>query len=71
MIVDLDRKDLEALVKGSYVGYSLITNPLIKKAGYYIGGFHDEWRWNSSLEQLTNEELFEIYMMCKTQKGSP
>lgn len=64
MNIDLDKKDLIALVRGSDPDYGIMEEPLIAKAGRYVGGFTDSWQWGN-LEQLTEIELEQIYLRCK------
>lgn len=66
MKVDLDKSDLIAMVMGRYPGYSLLSEPLVKNGGYYVGGFKDEWNWEKNkLKKYTEEDLFELYKMLK------
>lgn len=61
---ELDRIDLESLVKGSYPNYSEFNNPLVKKAGHSYIDAYGKTSW-SSLFNLTDEELYELYKICK------
>lgn len=63
MIIEVDRKDLEAMVKGTCPSYDVMNRPLIAANGSYVGGFVDDWKW--SLKFNTEEELFEMYKVCK------
>ena len=66
MLIELDRKDLISLVKGTSPYYSIFENPLVKQCGSYCGGMCDEWSWTSVyLEELSDKELFELYALCK------
>lgn len=66
MKVELDKKDLAALVRGTTPNYNLFEHPLVKMSGYYTGGHHDKWTWNSSFEdKLTEDGLWELYCLCK------
>lgn len=66
MIVDLDREDLVALVKGTSPNYKVMDDPIIKRAGRYIGGFHDKWEWNlSASDDYNEEELWHMYITCR------
>ena len=66
MKLDLSKEGLTHLVKGVYPDYSVMDDPLIKKSGIYIGGFHDKWEWNSGFENhLTEEELWKMYNKCR------
>lgn len=71
--MELDRKDLIALVKGSEPSHETMSHPLLKRAGSYNGGFNDSWSWNYFLDEFTDDELMQIYLICKqndtVQKG--
>ena len=64
MKVELDREDLLSLVKGKTPYYSVFEEPIVKKNGKWIGGHVDKWQWGN-IESLSNEELFELYTICK------
>jgi hypothetical protein len=43
-----------------------MKNPLIAPNGYYVGGMHDEWKWNyGAFQDNTMEEVLEAYKICK------
>jgi hypothetical protein len=65
MTVQLDRKDLTALVKGTQPNYDLFSHPLVKGSGDYCGGFVDKWSW-TNLSHLTDDQLWELYNLCKS-----
>lgn len=70
MLVDLDRKALESLCKGQAPYFSVFDHPLVKKAGSdYCGGQVDSWQGFKSLEALTDEELFDLYNVCRKSFG--
>ena len=66
MIVDLDRKDIISLLKGSKPNYNVI-NKIPEELGYYVGGFVNDWRWNYFSENVSysDEQLYDLYLMCK------
>lgn len=65
MKLDLDKDDLISLVKGSNPGYSVMEHPLVEKHGRFNASYGN-WSWHSfSLEKCTEQELFEIYKICK------
>ncbi len=64
MNIELDREDLEALVKGSSPAYSVFENPLLKKAGHSYSDQYGRTSW-SSLSKLSDEELYQLYKICK------
>lgn len=68
MKIELDKSDLIAMVKGKTPEYTLLEHELVKKSGYYTGGFVDKWTWESGkLEKLTEQELFELYTALKRE----
>jgi hypothetical protein len=69
MKVELDRKDIISLLRGTTPPYS-VMNKIPKKLGSYIGGFVDSWRWNYIDENVSysDEYLFNLYLMCKNAK---
>lgn len=66
MIVDLDRKDIISLLTGSEPNY-MVIDKIPKEFGSYIGGFVNNWQWNSISENVpyTDEQLYDLYLMCK------
>ena len=63
MIIDLDKEALKTLVKGTSPAYSLLDNDLIKTLGYYND--NTGWRWNEKLDILSEDSLWNLYIMCK------
>ena len=65
MLVKLDKKALISLVSGQQPNYSLFEIPTVKKCGRYSGSY-DEWVWhNYILEELSEQELYELYVLCR------
>lgn len=64
MTIDLDRKDLEALIRGSQARYEDFDNPLVKKAGHFYSDQYGRTSWHS-LSSLEDEELYRLYLICK------
>lgn len=65
MIVDLSREDIINLFQGIYPGWD-VMNKIPEDLGYEIGGFAGKWKWTISVNSpYTDEELFELYLMCK------
>jgi len=64
MTIHVDREDLEILVKGVYPYYEIYEHPLVKKAGYYFRYSMGVFEW-VTLENLTDEELYELHTICK------
>lgn len=65
MKVDLDRKDIIALLKGTMPNYNVMDN-IPEDLGRYVGGFVDTWKWEYLIpDKYTDEELFNFYLMCK------
>lgn len=64
MNIELDRKGLESLVKGSELHYDAFGNPLVKKAGHEYSGQSGRTSWGN-LSALTDEELYALYLICR------
>jgi len=65
MNVDLEKEDLINLVNGVSPSYDLFEITIVKKCGRYSGSY-GTWDWiHSELKQLSEEELFELYNICK------
>jgi hypothetical protein len=66
MTVELDRKGLETLVRGTSPHYNLFKDTIIKRMGDYYGGFLDDWKWQYDFPpDITDEQLFEVYQKCR------
>ena len=64
--IELVKRDLISLVKGTDPSYDAMSIPLVKKHGKYHGGFNDEWQWDTyELEKLTEQQLYELYSLIK------
>ena len=66
MIVDWDRKDVISLLTGSKPNY-IVIDKIPKEFGSYVGGFVNDWRWNNISENVSysDEQLYDLYLMCK------
>lgn len=64
MKIELDRKGLEILVKGSQPYYTEFDNPLVKKAGHEYSDQYGKTTWRC-LNKLTGEELYRVYLICR------
>jgi hypothetical protein len=69
MTVELDRKGIICLLRGTTPPYS-VMNKIPKELGSYIGGFVDSWHWNYIDENISysDEYLFNLYLMCRNSK---
>jgi hypothetical protein len=64
--VNLDKEDLVNLVMGTSPYYNEFENPQIKQCGSYTGGMTERWDWKTTeLEKLSEEKLYELYLICK------
>lgn len=63
MLVNLEKKDLNRLIRGSVVPYELFDHPLVKKAGHYYNGSIGTDGWNTN--DLTEEELWDLYKLIE------
>jgi hypothetical protein len=64
MKVELDRKGLETLVKGSQPYYNDFENELVKKAGHSYNDQYGRTSWHN-LSDLTEKELYNLYEICR------
>jgi hypothetical protein len=64
MKIELDRKGLEVLVKGSEPNYNEFEHLLIKKAGHRYNDQYGNTSWDK-LSSCTDEELYNIYKICR------
>lgn len=66
MKLNLDRKDLISLAKGTNPNYRAMDIPLIKNHGNMGGPHGDQWSWNwNAFESESDEMIYEIYLICK------
>lgn len=71
MIVELNKDDLVTLVMGCNLNSKLTTKYSKLEYGHWTGGFVDEWTWYEwVLEDLSEEELYNIYKECKSYETS-
>lgn len=64
MLVELDKKGLLALVRGSQPAYELFDDPLISEHGSYAASY-GRWEWSFTLNNLSEEMLFHLYKLMK------
>ena len=65
MQVELDRRDIISLLRGSSPNFS-VMDKMPKELGYYVGGFVDDWKWQLNTKvPYTDEYLYELYTICK------
>jgi hypothetical protein len=64
MKIELDRKGLEALIKGTEANYNVFNNSLVKKAGHDYSDQYGRTNWRS-LDKLTDDEVYRLYLICK------
>jgi len=69
MLVELDRIGLEILVKGCNPYYIDTSNYLVKKAGRDWNDMCGVTKWRT-LENLTDNELYELYLFCRNTKSN-
>ena len=69
MNVELDRKDIISLLRGTTPAWS-VMDKIPKELGFYVGGFVDGWQWNHISENVpySDEYLFNLYLICKNSK---
>ena len=68
MIVELDKKDLIVLCKGTCPGYSLMGLPFVKRNGTFYAS-HGRWEWKheDSWKEF-EEDLWEYYLTWKEDR---
>ncbi|GEP65481.1 MULTISPECIES: hypothetical protein [Clostridium] len=67
--LDLDKKDLISLVKGTDPNLNVMEHPKISCCGNYRVQ-NSRWDWNQHVfEKYTDEEIYEIYKICKNSWG--
>lgn len=65
-MVNLEKEDLVNLVIGIQPYYTDMEIPIIKRCGYWCGGFVDQWEWNKdALKNLSEDDLMWIYTAIK------
>ena len=64
MQVNLDRQDLLNLVESSPPSYAQQRTDEMLELGRYSQAF-DRWIWSDELKEMNDEELFELYKLCK------
>ena len=69
MNIELDRKDIISLLRGTTPAWS-VMDKIPKELGFYVGGFVDGWHWNYISENVpySDEYLFNLYLICKNSK---
>jgi|TARA_R110000851_G_scaffold230898_10_gene383765 hypothetical protein len=69
MKIELNRNDLIALVKGSFVPYEAMESETLQLMGSFTGGFSDRWNWNYSVpDMITDQELWDTYNILLREK---
>lgn len=66
MTIEVTRKDLICLVRGSSPGYNKFDHPLLIKAGHSYSDAYGRTSWDR-LDKLTDEELYQLYKICSNQ----
>jgi len=66
MKIDLDKKGLIDLVKGTSPHYDLFENSIVKLCGTFNGS-SGTWSWNEyELEKLNERQLYDLYKSCRS-----
>lgn len=67
--VELGKKDLISLVRGTYPSYEQIDELVRLGLGTYTGGFADRWDWSSKgsscWDEFSEEGLYNIYLSLR------
>lgn len=64
MNIELDRKGLESLIKGTGPHFDAFKNNLVVKAGFEYSDQYGRIDWRN-LSSLTDNELYELYIICR------
>lgn len=65
ILIDLDKKDLMALVKGFDPTYEQMEHPLCKNNGTFSGSY-GRWDWNyDAFKDSSEQELYNFYLYLK------
>jgi len=63
MLIDLDKKALINLVRGTVPDYECMQD--LKEYGSFTGGMVDRWDWGWGVfDDLSEEEIYNIYLRC-------
>lgn len=67
MKIEVDKKDLENMIKGVEPSYDVMDMLCFKGLGSYVGGHSDKWVWSYIFPtDLTLQELYDIYLSIKS-----
>ena len=69
MNVELDRKDIISLLRGTTPAWS-VMDKIPKELGFYVGGFVDGQHWNYISDNVpsSDEYPFNLYLICTNSK---
>lgn len=66
-LLGLSREDFICLLRGKFVHYNVMDQPLIASNGSYSGSY-DQWGWKwNAFEKNTDEELELIYKILSNK----
>jgi hypothetical protein len=63
LTLQLDKKDLTALVRGSSPSYAVMSHPLVK--AHYEYQDHPQREWWRGLDKLSEAELWTLYVVVR------
>lgn len=65
MLVEIDRKDIIRLIRGTSPSYEKMGIFVNAGLGYYVGGFSDRWEWeydwSAKWDSYSSKELYDLY----------
>lgn len=70
MRIDVDKKDLISLIKGFDPSYEQMDDPRVASNGYFAASY-GVWKWNGSFDNMSEEQLYELYVYLKDYKSPP
>lgn len=66
MLVELTKKDLRNLLKGLVPQYKHFEDPKVMNMGTWDAGWcRGTWNWNYEDENVTEEQLWELYLTVR------
>ena len=66
MKIEVDKKDLISLVKGSVPSFNDFEHPLVVKGGHSYCDQYGRTSWDS-LDSLSENELYDLYIVLKNK----
>jgi len=65
MKIELDKRGLCALVRGTEPDWELFSHELIRGKGAVRGGHDEGWEWDWDFSSFSEENLYETYLLIR------